>query len=233
MAMISQLSEDDVIRPDTSTLDYAQAGLRFNTTINGAADFGFQYYYGRLTTPAVTMTKATPPVVTFAYNPYHQIGFDYAQVIAGFNLRAEAAANITEDLSGDDGAVYNPSLAWSLGFDRDLFAGINLNLQCNETIRLFDGEISDPQDIETGSDITTTRITATLSKKFLRDELELKNTAVWEVENSAALIMPAIVWTKNDVALELSGGIFAGSDEGLFGQFHDNSFIRVGLKYTF
>jgi hypothetical protein len=45
--------------------------------------------------------------------------------------------------------------------------------------------------------------------------------------------MPGIVWTKNDTALELSGGIFAGSDEGLFGQFHDNSFIRVGLKYTF
>jgi hypothetical protein len=43
-------------------------------------------------------------VVTFAYNPCHQIGLDYAPVIAVFNLRAEFAANITEDISGDDGA---------------------------------------------------------------------------------------------------------------------------------
>jgi hypothetical protein len=232
-AALSQFPSENIIKPDTATLDYAQAGLRFTTTIAGAADIGFQYYYGRLTTPAVTMTAATPPVVTFAYNPYHQIGLDYAQVIAGFNLRAEFAANITQDLDGDDGEVYNPSLAWSLGFDRDLFAGINLNLQCNETIRLLDGEITDPQDIEAGSDITSTQITAALSKKFLQDELELEAAAIWEVESGACLIVPSLIWTKNDVAVELSAGIFAGSDEGLFGQFHDNSFIKAGIKYTF
>jgi hypothetical protein len=41
------------------------------------------------------------------------------------------------------------------------------------------------------------------------------------------------VWAKNDAAVELSAGIFTGSDEGLFGQFHDNSFVKLGLKYTF
>jgi hypothetical protein len=233
MAMINQLPPANIIRPDTATLDYAQAGLRFTTTIAGAADIGVQYYYGRLTTPAVTMTAAAPPVVTFAYNPYHQIGLDYAQVIAGFNLRAELAANITKDLSGDDSEVYNPSLAWSLGFDRDLFWSINLNLQCNETIRLLDGEIKNPQDIEADSDITTTQITAALSKKFLRDELELKAAAIWEVEGGACLVIPSLIWTKNDVAVELSAGIFAGSDEGLFGQFHDNTFVKAVLTYSF
>jgi hypothetical protein len=234
-AALSQLPPGNIIRPDTATLAYAQAGLRFTTTI-GSSDVGVQYYYGRLTTPAVTQTpSATPPlpIVTFAYNPYHQIGVDWAQVIAGLNLRAELAANLTEDLAGDDGAVYNPSLAWSLGFDRDLFAGINLNLQCNETIRLLDGKITAPTDIEAASDVTTTRITAQLSKKFLRDELEIKAAAIWEIESGACLIMPSLVWTKDDVAVELSGGIFAGSDEGLFGQFHDNSFVKAGMKYTF
>jgi hypothetical protein len=48
----------------------------------------------------------------------------------------------------------------------------------------------------------------------------------------AAMIMSSLIWTKNDVAVELSGGIVAGG-KGLFGQFHDNSFIREGLKYTF
>jgi hypothetical protein len=230
-AQFAVLSLLPQIKPDTTTLDYAQAGLRFTTTIASVVDIGFQYYYGRLTTPVVTMTAG--PTATFAYNPYHQIGADWAQVLFGFNLRAELAANLTEDLDGNDGAVYNPSLAWSLGFDRDLFAGINLNLQCNETIRLLDGELNSPADIEADSDITSTQITAAFSKKFLRDELEVKAAAIWEIESGACLIMPSLVWTKDDVAVELSGGIFAGSDDGLFGQFHDNSFIKVAVKYTF
>jgi hypothetical protein len=238
MAMISQIPAANVTHPDITTLDYAQAGIRFTTTIGGAADIGVQYYYGRLTTPALTftMTAAMPPVVSevnFAYNPYHQIGADWAQVIAGFNLRAEAAANITYDTAGDDAGVYNPSLAWSLGFDRDLFWGINLNAQCNETIRLFDGGIKSPQDIEAGSDMTSTRITAALSKRFLRDELELKAAAIWEIESGVCLVMPALTWTKDDISAELSGGIFTGDDQGFFGQFHDNSFVKAGLKYTF
>ena len=235
-ASLIRLPPQNIIRPDTTTLDYAQAGLRFTTTIGGAADIGAQYYYGRLATPAVTTTVAvgTPtPTVTFAYNPYHQIGLDYAQVIAGFNLRAEVAANITEDISGDDGAVQNLSLAWSLGFDRSLVSGITLTLQCNETIRLLDSEISNPQDIDADSVITSTRIIAQLSKKFLQDKLEVKAVAIWEAENGMCLFMPAIIWTKDDVAVSLSSGIFAGSKEGLFGQFHNNSFIKLGIKYTF
>jgi len=74
---ISQLPEENVVRPDTSSLEYAQAGIRFTTTIGGSSDIGVQYYYGRLTTPAVT--AAALPVVTFSYNPFHQLGFDYAR----------------------------------------------------------------------------------------------------------------------------------------------------------
>jgi hypothetical protein len=230
----SQLPTAKIIPPDTTTLNYAQTGLRYTTTIGSAADIGIQYYYGRLTTPAVTKS-GTPssPIVTFAYNPYHQIGVDWAQVIADFNLRAEFAANITEDINGDDGGVYNPSLAWSFGFDRDLFADTNLNLQCNETIRLLDSEISNPQDIEAGDDLTSTRITAALSRKFLRDELELKAACLWEVESGTCVVMPSLIWTKNDATVDLAAGIFAGSDEGQFGQFHDKSFVKAGMKYTF
>jgi hypothetical protein len=113
--------------------------------------------------------------------------------------------------------------------------GVNLNAQCNETIRLLDNEVSDNPllDIEADSDITSTQITIALSKKFLRDELEVKAAALWEVESGACVIMPSLIWTKDDVAVELSGGIFAGSDEGMFGQFHDNSFVKAAVKYTF
>ncbi|MDR3341929.1 MAG: hypothetical protein LBT14_03920, partial [Treponema sp.] len=80
---------------------------------------------------------------------------------------------------------------------------------------------------------TSTRVTAKLSKKFLRDELEISAAAIWGIEDSDCLIMPSLIWTKNDISVELSGGIFAGDEAGELGAFRDNSFIKVGMTYTF
>ena len=246
---------DDIIKinimppPDTTTIDYAQAGLRFTTTI-GSADIGAQYYYGRLSQPStkISLTNfsfvpmSAEVDVLYLYNIYHQIGLDYAQVLFGFNVRTELAANITEDLKGDDGSIYNPSVAWSFGFDRDLFLGINLNLQVNESIRLmhdklgsgdFMSVISGNFDIEGGSEMTATRLTARLSKTFLRDELELRTAVVWGIEDKDCLIMPALIWTKDDLCIALSAGVFTGDSEGQLGQYKDNNFIKVSLAYTF
>jgi len=227
-----------VFQDDTSTLKYAQAGARFTATI-GPADFGLQYYYGRLTRPAVTMTFAppssTPTAIRFDYNPYHQIGVDWAQVLFGFNARAELAANITGDLSGDDGSVYNPALLGSFGFDRDLVWGINLNFQCNESIRLMYNKIADNAllDIEADTDMTSTQIITAISKKFFRDELETRLAVLWEIEGGDFLLIPSLVWTKDAVSVELSGGVFGGKKVGQFGQYRDNSFVKAALTYSF
>jgi hypothetical protein len=245
--------------PDTSTLDYAQGGLRFTTTAGGA-DLGAQYYYGRLPNPAVSMSRTAASIAAaapalflattqtavdtalgsllppeIAYNPYHHIGLDYAQVISGFNVRAELAANLTRDLTGSDGAVYNPHLAWSFGFDRDIIWGINLNLQAAETITLRYNKIGDNPllDVEAGSDPSSTRITAKLLKRLFQDQLELTAAVIWGIEDKDCLIMPALSWTQNDVTLGLAGGFFAGDRGGQFGQYRDNHFIQVRMKYRF
>jgi hypothetical protein len=245
--------------PGTSTLNYAQAGLRFTTTVGGV-DLGAQYYYGRLTSPALSMAgtsasiaaaapgllaAATPDDIDaalglllppdIAYNPYHQIGLDYAQVISGFNVRAEAAANLTRDLAGDNGAVYNPHLAWSFGFDRDIAGGVNLNLQAAETITLRHGKIGDNPllDIEAGSNPSSTRITAKLKKTFFQDRLEIAAAVIWGIEDSDCLIMPLITWAQNDITVGLSGGFFAGDRGGQFGRYRSNGFIQAQVKYTF
>ena len=142
--------------PDTSGLNYFQTGLRFTATA-GPADIGVQYFYGNLFQPDVIfpgvnafindlIAKNLPApgaplpgpsdlytgnpalIYNIKYNRYHQIGVDYAQVLSGFNIRAELAFHLTEDFKGDDGAVRNPFIGWSLGFDRDLFWGINANV---------------------------------------------------------------------------------------------------------
>ena len=251
-----KVKEDNgkLIIPDTSKINFAQAGLRFTTTI-GSVDLGAQYFYGRMFQPVVKTTydfiNSKIKSVELIFNKYHQIGLDYAQDLFGFNVRAEVAANITEDINGDDGYIYNPSLAWSFGFDKDLFWGINLNLQVNESIRLMNDKvgsselaiIEDPLlpipsmnpnfDIEADMSVTATRLTATLSKKFLRDELELRTAVVWGIEDNDCVIIPALIWTKDDFRAALSGGFFAGDSKGQLGQYKDNNFLKISVTYMF
>ena len=251
----SSVNPEDLF-PNTKTLKYAQGGLRFTTSL-GSNDFGFQYYFGRFLRPAISITidngflspknpanpydpNTNPVINTNAisigdYNYYHQIAADFARVAAGFNIRAEAGFNLTKDLKGTDGAVENPAFVWSLGFDRDLFWGINLNLQGNGRLRLMQNKLgSNPlADCEAGSKISSTRITAIISKKFIRDELELKVSGLWGIEDRDFLIMPSVTWSRNDVSVGASAGFFGGDKNGELGQYKKNSYIRIFLSYEF
>ena len=261
-SLISYLDDNPITFPSTSGIKYFQAGLRYTATI-GSADVGGQYFYGNLFRPNFTIAGvddylddlargilgALPP---FSLNPlypgnpallspqikysrYHQFGIDYAQVLYDFNVRGELAFHLTEDLKGDDGSVQNPFIGWSLGFDRVLNWGINLNLQLNETIRLFNGKVGDNPvlDAEAGKNATATRLSIQISKKFLRDNLESKATVIWDIENIDCYIIPAVVWTVGNLNCELSSGIFAGKESGEFGQYWRNCFIKLGVKYSF
>jgi len=257
----SLLGNISVTYPSTDTFKYFQAGLRYTTTI-GSVDIGGQYFYGNLFRPSFTIAGVDaflddlavgifggyPPTLNqyyqgkpnlispqIKYTRYHQIGVDYAQVLFGFNIRAEAAFHLTEDYKGKDGSLQNPFIGWSFGFDRDLFMGLNINLQCNETIRLFNKKIKDNPvlDAEAGTRAVSTRLTMQLSKKFLKDNLETKTTAIWDLENSDFYIIPAIVYTMGSLTTELSAGFFAGKESGDLGQYRNNSYIKVGLKYSF
>jgi len=261
-SMSAGFSDFQVEYPNTSSLDYFQAGLRYTAT-TGPCDIGIQYFYGNLFSPNFTIAGvdsylndlingvmgANPPLTLnpyyhdkrdllspqIKYTRYHQIGFDYAQVLQGFNVRAELAFNITEDTSGSNGSLQNPFIGWSLGFDRELIYGINVNFQCNESIRLFNGKIGDNPvlDSQAGTNPTSTRLTMQLSKKFFRDNLESKATFIWDIENSDCYIIPALFWTEGNITFELSGGVFAGKKTGELGQYRENSFVRLGLMFLF
>ncbi len=220
---------------ETDNLGHSQAGLRFTTTV-GSVDLGAQYFYGYLKRPAVRLTvvPGTSLAVETLYNRYHQVGLDCATVLAGMNLRAELGANLTEDFDGEDPSVYNPSLVWSLGFDRDVIAGINLNLQGSGSVRLMDDGVgTDPLDFENRTDMTRTRITAVVSGKFLRDELELKTTAIYGVEDGDYYLIPAASWTRDDLSFEVSGGIFGGSRSGELGCYRDNAYLKASVTVSF
>jgi len=246
--------------PDTSGIEYFQAGLRFTTTVN-SVDLGIQYFYGNLFRPNYclsddginafindliygNMTNPNPGSYTgnmslldpqIHYARYHQIGIDYAQVLFGLNIRAEAAINITEDLDGDDGSLQNPFVAWAFGFDRELFWGINANVQCDETIRLLDDKVGDNPvfDSEAGTNITSTRISVHLSKSFLRDKLETGITCVWKIEDSDFYLIPSLAWTDGNLTAKITAGIFLGNENGELGQYWENSFVKLAFSIIF
>jgi hypothetical protein len=159
---------------------------------------------------------------------------DYTQVLFDFSVRAELAANITEDITGDDGSVYNPSLAWSAGFDRDLF-GFTLLVEADETIRLLDNKVGSNAalDTEAGTPLTATALTARISRAFFQDKLELKFALLWNIEAGDVYLMPSVSYILGDLEAELSGGIFAGKDGGELSQYRNSGYIKTALKYSF
>lgn len=228
--------------PATSGLGSFQGGLRFTTTI-ASQDIGVQYYYGFLRDPAVCVDTANllladnsfnASAIHVAYNRYHLLGVDWATVLAGFNVRAEFAANLTDDLAGTDGAVYNPFLSWAFGFDRDLPFGVNLNAQGTGTVRLMNDKVgTDLADAERGTDMTKTRVTAMVSRSFLRDEVKLSCTGIWGVEDGDFFIVPAIAWSKGDIEAKIAAGFFGGNSAGQLGQFDGNDYLKLTVGYSF
>ena len=202
-----------------------------------ASILGLQYFYGYLTTPAYDMNPASIAAaggkIPVSWNRYHQIGADMAAVLAGFNIRLEAGANLTEDMSGDDPTVYNPALVWAAGFDRELFAGINLNLQAMGKVRLSHEKIVSPLDVEYGSELTTTQIAALLSRGFARDSVKLELLGLLGAEKMDYMIEPGIVFIAGEAEIALRGRYFGGDAAGDLGQFHDSSYVRLSAVYKF
>jgi hypothetical protein len=241
--------------PDTGTIEYMQAGARFTTTL-GPADFGAQYFFGNLFRPSysiegvdaflldlVTVLPSNPRYTGnfsllrphIEYNRYHQIGADWAQVVADFNIRAELAAHITQDLAGDAIWVRNPFISWSFGFDRDTVWDINVNLQCNESIRLFGDKKNDIFEIGSGKNELpiSTRLTLILSKKFLRDNLEITCTGIYDPEETGFYFIPAVSWSIGEVTADLQAGIFAGKEGGELSSYRNSGYIKTALTYSF
>jgi hypothetical protein len=222
--------------PDTGTLAYAQGGLRL-TTKAGPIDLGLQYFNGFLPRPAANADPAAAAAngyrVPISYNRYQQAGADFAAVLAGFNLRGEFAANITEDLEGDDPLVYNPNLAFSFGLDHGLPAGFSLNLQYAGTYRLKDEGISSPYDLEYGADAYASNLTAVLSESLFKDALKLEATVLWEIGDEDFLVIPSATYAAGDAELKLSAGIFGGDAKGPLGQYADSSYVKASIAYKF
>lgn len=183
------------------------------------------------------------------YDRLQTFGFEIAAVIWKFNMRGEAAYNLTEDIDGDNPWVKNNSIAWVGGFDIDLpIHNVNFNIQETGTYTLHSDKIKDGDyssyDVDYNSDdnYCINKIVLNISDKWLHDKLDTECTLIYGIENKEWCVQPKIEYNPSEgLFLTLSGAyLYSDNENGEFYNFtadsasdHKKCFGQIAVKYAF
>ncbi|HDQ14988.1 MAG TPA: hypothetical protein ENN41_09280, partial [Sediminispirochaeta sp.] len=192
--------------PEMNRLGDGQYALRLSAGL-GSWDLAASYYFGFLRSPTVEFS----PVPAITYDRLHAFGLDFMSVLAGFNLRGEAAYYLTEDFDGLDLFPHNNhSLRYLFGFDRDIgISSINFNGQIIGTY--FLNEDTDPFE---------TMLTVALTDRLKNDRIKPEISLAYSIEQSDFMLRPKLVFQLvDDVEIELLYTMFHGDEQGYFGQY--------------
>ncbi len=253
-------SNPESLYPDTTALEYAQAGLRATATF-GPVDMGVSYYYGHNKQLSFDMRKYLHSYIAesrdlpeFSYDRLQVFGIEAAASVWRFNLRAEGAYNMTDDFAGDKPWVHNNSIAWLFGFDIDIpVSNLNVNVQeCGKhvlksnAIGSFSGYAKE-LDVDYDSDAlyVSDKLVINVSDKYLNDKLTAECSCIIGIENKEVAVLPKVSWNVyGGFSLILSGAyIHADDKDGEFYNFtayesggvktRDRAFAEFAVKYVF
>lgn len=252
LSYASSLSASDLY-PDTSTFEYGQGGVRLTGSI-GQVDLGLSYYYGHYKQPSVNMAKYITSVMAgagttttyalpeLAYDRKQTFGFEFSTILWKFNLRGEAAYNLTDDIAGDDPWVHNNSIQWLGGFDIDLpFWDANLNVQETGTYILKNNEIEDGiyklYDVDYDSTgYSNNKIVVNFTTSFQNGKITPEVTALYGFEHKDLVVMPKVTFKAASSFKIITSGLAmwtADEEKSEFGTWHKNSFVQLGAEVSF
>jgi len=232
-----QYGNAEAFLPETNTLEYGQGALHFTSSMAGV-DFGALYYCGFMRQPTIAITPTAPALtvedIDVNYDRVHVFGLEAGTVLAGFNLRGEAAYYMTEDFDGTDAAVMNPSMRYLAGFDRNLpLHNLNVNFQALGIHPLMTDDIK-MGDVEYNNDGSTTFLVTKISDSFNHEKLKPEVLFFYNVEDNNAFLRPTLEMEYNgNFSMKFSGTGFWGEDDTFFGQFSDNDFIQIETIFRF
>ena len=245
-------SNTNMLYPDLMTLKYGQFGGRITATL-GQVDLGISYYNGWYKQPSFNALKLNTCIASYltsgtisesqkflAYDKKQTFGLEASTVIWHFNVRAEAAYNLTDDTDGTNPYVHNNSVSWLGGFDIDLpFWNANLNVQETGTY-ILNGDKCDQRSLFRDVDYNSkgymnNKLVANVTTSFLNDKLAPEVTVMYGLERGDLVVMPKIAFKPDqNLTLTASGMIIncAGEDSEFYG-WRKNSFASISAKYQF
>jgi hypothetical protein len=205
--------------------------------VNGTAgrlDWSVAAYHG-LEPFGLVQLAASPsagglPALFRTYPRFTMIGGDFETVRGAWGLRGEVAAFIEDSFQTSDLRIATgSSLDAGVGVDRK--AG---SYRFSATVLLH----REVQDSSPGGAPRTARhdlsLIASADRGFSRERYNLRTFAVVTPSESTAFVRAiATASVRDNVALEASGGWFAGDGRDFTGRFSECDFMYARLKYYF
>jgi hypothetical protein len=212
-------------------LDNGQLGLRISNSIGGF-DIGTSYQFSFF-----RKQKPDPLELLDPRDRIHLFGLETAFVIAAFNIRSELAYYMTKDISGSDIDTFNNRLQYLFSFDRDiLIHNISFNFQIIGEYIFNTDNIPGPADIEYVSNgvYNSNLIIAGLKDTFFNEKLLINLEGSYSMENYDLMVSSELDYNfLEDTWLNIKYSFFYGDSNTFFGQYTNNDFLEIKIKYSF
>ena len=221
------------VEPATSWSN-VQGGARLTTT-TGRVDWALVAYRGFRTFPTLTLTS--PGVVRETFPRFTMIGGDFETVRGAWGFRGEFAAFVRDERQSSTLAagVSGRTVEGGVGADRRAgdyrFAGSVLvthtatdDSPAGRLARLADPAIAGTEALIVGS----------ADRSFARDTRRIQAFVAYDPDDDSAFArLIGAISVRDNVWLEGSGGLFAGSSLGAAGGLAGRDFVYARLKVFF
>ncbi|MBC8526710.1 MAG: hypothetical protein H8D22_07615 [Candidatus Cloacimonetes bacterium] len=227
-----QVIFEEPIEPDL-TLKNSEVGGKLSFYLHGI-DFAFSSFYTWDDLPTIHKTISTGDTIVIHYYPEHHrltfIGVEFSRPLGDFILRGEGAFYKDKYFEPADilseSLFKKNSLDWLLGIDWTPGNYWMITAQlADDFILNYNNAIK--------NDEHTMLATLHISKKFLRQTLELSAMGYYGINDKDFFVRTGVDYALTDELHILSGIDIFGGNKGIFGQFDNNDEVWIKAKYNF
>lgn len=224
---ISEQREPIQLLPEAEARNI-QFGLRATTRFDGA-DVSLTYFHGFRSQPTLQPTLVPLAPGEFALQPrlhYSRIdllGIDFSAAVSELILRGEFGWSMTSDADGADPLVENNYLQAVLGGEYAFSAGSNLVVQ-----GILDWHAPDAGKTADSSFRLMTGLNHQLSTRTRQELAWLQ-----DFDGSGTVVARVNHVFADGVTGHAGAWLFYGADGTQYGNWRDNSQVRIGMSYEF
>ncbi len=233
---------------------YGQLGLYVTNTFLDSLDLGFAYYWGHFPTPSLsfaapstttsgvtaaggfvpgtTASSASKTMLELSYDPLHVLALDAGTTLGPVGIRAEFAYYLTPDFRGNNPAVHNNQINYSLGLDwmRD---SLMLLVEMQGSHVLNPSTMS-AMEFLTRRHATEHTIRAKLSNSFINNQLTLSTQVQWHIQDRGVMLALELAYRLHeDMELAWKTVYLGGHESSLYAYWAQNSYTGLELRCSF